>query len=216
MPSSPQTLLGFFGAGILAAVAHALLPSHWLPFLAAARAHGWSRQRLLGFTLLVASTHALVTVSLGFIVAVLGTGVTHFFHEHAPKIAGLILVALGGSFLAFPRLFGHRHIHHPECEHAHHGQAITLGGLFLTLALSPCEGLLPVFFATSVKFGWTAALVLAAITSLITVTLLVGIVMGAERGWEQTLGKLEERHERWLVSGLLILLGILMLAGKWH
>jgi cadmium resistance protein CadD (predicted permease) len=40
--------------------------------------------------------------------------------------------------------------------------------------------------------------------------------MGAERGWEQTLGKLEERHERWLVSGLLILLGILMLAGKWH
>lgn len=216
MPSSPQTLLSFFGAGIMAAVAHALLPSHWLPFLAVARAQGWSRRQLFGFTLLVAIAHALVTVSLGFIMAVLGTGVTHFFHEHAPKIAGLILIGLGVLFLAFPRLFGHRHIHHPECEHAHHGQAITLGGLFLTLALSPCEGLLPVFFATSVKFGWTAALVLATTTSLITVTLLVGIVMGAERGWEQTLGKLEERHERWLVSGLLILLGILMSAGKWH
>jgi hypothetical protein len=104
MLSSPQTLWGFFGAGIMAAVAHALLPSHWLPFLAAARAQGWSRRQLFGFTLLVAIAHALVTVSLGFIVAVLGTGVTHFFHEHAPKIAGLILIGLGVLFLAFPRL----------------------------------------------------------------------------------------------------------------
>ncbi|GBC98245.1 hypothetical protein HRbin17_00745 [bacterium HR17] len=211
------TFGGFVAAGIAAAVVHALLPNHWLPFLAAARVHGWNRRQLLGFTALVAVAHAFVTLLLGIVMSLVGHGIVHFFHEHAPKVAGTVLMALGVLFLAFPQLYGHRHIHHPGCGHSHLPEhAVTLSGLFVTMALSPCEGLLPIFFAAAVKLGIAAALALAVFTSLVTVMLLISIVMGAQWGWERMFRHLSERHERWLSSGLLLLLGAFMLLGRWH
>ncbi len=208
---------GFLSAGMVAAVFHALLPNHWFPFLAAARFHHWTRRQLLTFTLLVAIAHAAVTVGLGLLMALLGQGVAHFLHDHAPKAAGIVLVVLGALFVIFPHLYGHRHIHHPQCEHlSNAGQAITVAGLFLALALSPCEGLLPLFFAAAVQFGWGQAMVIAVVSSVLTVALLVGIVMTAHKGWERTLQRLSENHERWVASGLLLVLGTVMLFGGWH
>lgn len=202
---------------MVAAVFHALLPNHWLPFLAAARFHHWTRQRLLTFTLLVAVAHAVVTVSLGLLMALLGQGVTHFLHDYAPKAAGIALIVLGSLFLAFPYLYGHRHIHHPECEHPFHaGQVVTVAGLFLALALSPCESLLPLFFAAAVQFGWGQAMLIALVSSALTVALLVSIVVTAQKGWERTLQRLSERHERWVTSSLLLMLGAVMFFGGWH
>ncbi|MFN3422081.1 MAG: hypothetical protein ACK40X_10205 [Armatimonadota bacterium] len=209
--------LWFLGAGIGTAVVHALLPNHWLPFVAAARFHRWSSSQVLYFTLLVALAHAIVTIGLGVVVGLLGEGVAHFFHDYSAKIAGIVLLTLGAIFLSAPRLYGHRHIHHPECEHCQgSGQVVTLTGLFVALALSPCEGLLPVFFAGAVKFGWTKALIIALASSSLTVVLLVTIVLLAHKGWNFFLPQLQEKHERLLASGLMLFLGALMLFGFGH
>lgn len=211
----PTSFWGFLSAGLVAAVFHALLPNHWFPFLAAGRFHHWTRKQLFGFTFVIATAHALVTLGLGVLVVLLGHGIAHFLQEKASKVAGIILLLLGFFFIASPRLYGHRHIHHPECEH-NANQTITAAGLFLALALSPCEGLLPIFFAASVKFGWENAMLIAALSSIVTVVLLVSIVMAAHMGLERGLQKLGEKHERFVVSTLLIILGLLMLLGKWH
>jgi len=214
---SEANFLWFLGAGIATSVAHALLPNHWLPFVAAARFHKWSTLQLLRFTLLVAIAHAATTLGLGVIMGLLGEGVAHFFHEHATKIAGTILLALAAVFLFAPQIYGHRHIHHPECEHCRDGsQAVTLAGLFAALALSPCEGLLPVFFAAAVKFGWLNALTIALVSSSLTVVLMVTVVLLAHRGWSKLLPQLQERHERFIASGLMAALGTFMLLRLWH
>lgn len=214
---SETNFLWFLGAGIVTAVAHAMLPNHWLPFVAAARFHHWSSSQVFYFTLMVALAHAMVTIGLGIVVGLLGEGVAHFFHDYATKIAGIVLLTLGAIFLFAPRLYGHRHIHHPECEHCRDGgQVVTLTGLFVVLALSPCEGLLPVFFAGAVKFGWINALIIALASSSLTVVLLVTIVLLAHKGWNRLLPQLQEKHERLLASGLMLFLGALMLFGFGH
>lgn len=214
---SETNFLWFLGAGIVTAIVHALLPNHWLPFLASARFHKWTSSQLFRFTLLVAVAHAAMTILLGVLVSLLGEGVNHFFHEHAAKIAGLVLLALGLIFLLSPKIYGHKHIHHHECEHCQNSsQVVTLAGLFMALALSPCEGLLPIFFASAVKFGWHSALTIAFVSSLLTVILLVAIVMMAHTGLNRLLLKIQEKHERFLASGLMLILGTLMLLGFGH
>lgn len=206
---------GFLLAGVVTATLHALLPNHWLPFLAAARFYRWTKGQLFRFALLVAFAHASVTVGLGVLMALLGKGIVHTFHEHATKIAGVTLLGLAAIFLFAPHLYGHRHIHYPECEHCRNaGQTVTVAGLFVALTLSPCEGLLPIFFAAAVQLGWATAFTIAIVSSLLTVVLLVVAVQLAFHGWERLLPQVSEHHERWFASGLLLLLAFLLLAGK--
>jgi hypothetical protein len=209
--------LWFLSAGIVTAVLHASLPNHWLPFVAAARYHKWTNFQLFRFTLIVALAHAATTIGLSILVGLLGEGVAHFLHENSVKVAGVALLVLAAVFLLSPQLYGHKHIHHPECEHCRDGgQVVTLAGLFAALALSPCEGLLPIFFAAAIKFGWLNALVIATVSSLLTVASIVTVVMLANKGWEKFLPQLSERHERLLAAALMAILGISLLSGLWH
>ncbi len=209
--------LWFLLVGMLTAALHASLPNHWLPFVAAARFHRWTNAQLFRFTLLVALAHAATTLGLAVLMGLVGEGLVHLFHENALRIAGIALLVLAGLFLFAPNLYGHRHIHHPECEHCRNsGQVVTLVGLFLALALSPCEGLLPIFFAAAVKFGWLKALFIAVTSSALTILLMVTIVSVAYKGWEKLLPKMQEKHERFLVSVLTGIVGALLLFGVWH
>lgn len=214
---SETNFLWFLGAGIVTAILHASLPNHWLPIVAVARFHNWSSSKLFRFTLLVATAHAMVTVGLGVVVGLFGEGVAHFFHDHATKIVGIILLILAATFFFVPKLYGHRHIHHPECEHCQESsQVVTLTGLFAVLTLSPCEGLVPILFAAAVKFGWLKAFIVALISSLLTVALLTSVVTVAHKGWSRLLPQIQEKHERLLASALMTVLGILMLSGFGH
>ncbi|MCS7191578.1 MAG: hypothetical protein NZ937_01155 [Armatimonadetes bacterium] len=214
---SETNFLWFLGAGIAIAFFHALLPNHWLPFIAAARFHKWTSSKLFRFTLSVAIAHAAMTVALSIIVSLLGEGFAHLFHERATKIAGLVMMVLGVFFFLSPKIYSHKHIHHHECEHCQTGsQVITLAGLFVALALSPCEGLLLIFFATSVKFGWYSSLIVALISGSLTVILMVSIVLLAHKGWNRLLPQLQETHERLLASSLMMILGTLMLLKLGH
>jgi hypothetical protein len=205
----------FLSVGIVTAVFHALLPNHWLPFVAAARYHKWTTPQLLRFTLVTASAHAATTIGLGVLVGLLGEGVVHLLHESSAKVAGIILLMLAVVFLLSPRL--HRHIHHPECEHCQDGsQIFTLVGLFVAMALSPCVVLLPIFFAAAVRLSWLKAFVIAIVSSLLTVASIVTVVLLANKGWEKFLPQLSERHERFLAAVLMAILGVSLLSGLWH
>lgn len=199
----------FLLAGIATAVVHSLLPNHWFPIVAAGRYHKWTSAQLFRWALLVASAHAATTLGLGVVVVFLGESITHFLHENSTKVAGIVLMILATIFFLSPRLYGHKHIHHPECEHCQgNSQVVTLTGLFLALSLSPCEGLLPFLFAAATKLGWIDASLIALVNSLLTISLLVTVSLLAYKGWERFLPRLKESHERLLISGLLAAIGV--------
>ena len=223
--------------GFTVAFLHAAIPTHWLPFVLVARARDWSRAKTLLVTAFAGLGHVLVTSLLGLAIAWFGFQLDERLGRTFSWIAGGVLVAIGAYFLLRQiRGQGLRHHHLPggrhreseacghEQEHSHfehefaesdlgsarRSEAAVIGGLFLMLTLSPCEGFLPIYLS-GVKFGWHGFAVLSgilAVAALAGMTLFTWLaLLGLERFRVRRL----ERGEAGLLGAVFCLLGVLVL-----
>jgi len=116
--------------GFIVAFLHAVIPTHWLPFVVAGRAQRWSRVKTLVVTGIAGSGHVLFTTALGVLVAWGGIALNAQWSRAFPVIAGGALVLVGVFY--FIRQFtgrrghvhlfsGHTHHHHShDGDHQHH------------------------------------------------------------------------------------------------
>jgi len=223
--------------GFTVAFFHAALPTHWLPFVLVARAREWSRTKTLSVAVLAGLGHIALTSLLGLAIAWFGFQLDEQLGGTFPWIAGGILVLMGFYYIwrqisgrgichhAVPG--GHHHAseecgHEPEQSHLEHevkdsdlvsarrSDWAAIGGLFLMLTLSPCEGFLPVYLS-GVKFGWYGFLVLSLILAVATLagmtlfTWLALVGMGRFK-----MGRFE-RWEAGLLGALFCALGLLVI-----
>ena len=207
--------------GFTVAFFHAALPTHWLPFVLVARARVWSRPKTLAVAVFAGMGHVALTSLLGLAIAWFGFQLDEKLGRAFPWIAGGALIAMGVYYI-IRQLTGrgicHHSVpgghHHPseacgsEVEESHLEHELkdselisarrsdwaAIGGLFLMLTLSPCEGFLPVYLS-GVQFGWYGFFVLSAILAvgalagmtLFTWLALVGLQrfnLGAFERWE--------------------------------
>ncbi len=229
-------LTSIAATGFTVAFFHAAIPTHWLPFVLVARARGWSRGKALAILALAGAGHVLLTSLLGLAVAWFGFRLDETVGAAFPWIAAGLLSAMGafyfwrqwrgGGICHHPVPGGHHHADEhcgQEEEHSHmeaelkdsalvsekNGDRATVGGLFVMLTLSPCEGFLPVYLA-GVKFGWQGFAVLSvilAVGALAAMMLFTGLAL---RGLEKVRLKIFERYEAGLLGSLFILLGVLV------
>lgn len=178
--------------GFTVAFFHAAIPTHWLPFVLAARARKWTTGKTLAVTIFAGLGHVGLTTVLGLAIAWFGFQLDEKLGRAFPWTAGGALILIGLYYI-FRQLLGKGICHHAvpgsehhaseecgtETEHSHwehelEGSDIVsarrsdwaaIGGLFLMLTLSPCEGFLPVYLS-GVKFGWHGFIVLSAILAL--------------------------------------------------
>jgi ABC-type nickel/cobalt efflux system permease component RcnA len=110
--------------GFTVAFLHAAIPTHWLPFVVAARAQRWNKPKTLAVTGVAGAGHVLFTTALGVFVVWGGMAINNRFGKTFPLIAGGALIAVGVFYLV--RLFkaGHGHVHlfggHSHHEHGSH------------------------------------------------------------------------------------------------
>lgn len=108
-------------AGFAAALLHASLPTHWLPFVLAARAHGWSIGKTLMVNLAAGGGHVVFTAFLGLLIVLAGAALPEHLESWASWVGGVALIALG--FFALwrdrqgrdPHILGHHH--DAQCHH---------------------------------------------------------------------------------------------------
>jgi ABC-type nickel/cobalt efflux system permease component RcnA len=117
-----------FAVGFL----HAVIPTHWLPFVVAARAQRWDNAKTLTITGFAGAGHTLFTTALGVLVVWGGIAISSRIGSAFPLLAGGALIALGIFYLVrqiggehgHVHLFGahgHHHDHKPEHPgHDHH------------------------------------------------------------------------------------------------
>ena len=133
--------------GFAVAFLHAAIPTHWLPFVVAARAQHWNKPKTLAVTGVAAAGHVIFTIALGVLVVWGGMAINSRIGKLFPLIAGGALIALGLFYLArqirgmdHTHLFGshshrdhehdsqdhhtHPHVHAHEHEHANHDSDI--------------------------------------------------------------------------------------------
>ena len=114
--------------GFTVAFLHAAIPTHWLPFVVAARAQQWNRAKTLAVTGVAGAGHVLFTTALGVLVVWGGMAVNNKLGIAFPWIAGGALIAVGLFYLVrnakgnrgHVHLFGgHKHHHHEHGDEHH-------------------------------------------------------------------------------------------------
>jgi nickel/cobalt exporter len=117
--------------GFTVAFLHAAIPTHWLPFVIAARARHWKKPKALAITGVAGAGHVLFTIALGVLVVWGGMVINSRIGKAFPLIAGGALVALGlfylvrqiGGGTGHSHLFGsHSHHKHEYPSHVRHTQ----------------------------------------------------------------------------------------------
>lgn len=217
-PMDNPFFASILATGFVVAFAHAALPTHWLPFVLAARGQGWTRGRTLAVTALAGGGHVLFTAFLGVLVMAAGLQVSRALGELFPKIAGCVLIAIG-LFYLWRQVRGtpHAHHHHHGLGGHSHGtgaaaqaagrtdRAIVLGLLAL-LTFSPCEGFLPVYLS-SIAYGWLGFVALSLVLAAATLAGMVLLTWVTLAGFQRLRLHVLERLENGVLGSVLILLG---------
>ena len=224
--------------GFTVAFLHAAIPTHWLPFVVAARAQHWKKPKTLAITGVAGAGHVLFTIALGILVVWGGMAINSRIGKLFPLIAGGALIALGLFYLVRQiRGAGHTHLlgSHSHNEHDHHphvhtheyedddnvamieqrwshrrSDMVVIAGLFALLTFSPCEAFLPVFLIGA-KYGWIGFALLSAILAIATVAGMVVFTWLTLAGVEKLNIRALERFESGILGGVLCLLGTLII-----
>ncbi|MBX7248288.1 MAG: hypothetical protein K1X35_04475 [Caulobacteraceae bacterium] len=214
-----QTLLyPLLATAFLAAFLHAVLPTHWLPFVLVGRGQGWSTGRTLGAAALSGAAHVIVTIVIGLLIVLLGVELDRRFNGLLPVVSALILAGLGAYFL-LTRRKRVQQVHDQTVEARTASGApvrrfasdrAALASLVAVLAFYPSEAFLPVYLSAA-PLGWwafaTLSLILAGATLLGMMLFTSLALMGASRL------RLErwERHERSVLAFVLFALSAMVL-----
>jgi len=231
MNDTVLTTIAITGFGV--AFFHSAIPTHWLPFVLAARAQRWTHAKTLSITALAGTGHVIVTALLGLIIAWFGIALSGRIGVWFPRVAGAALLLLGGFYLyrqltgkghAHHHLFcGHDHVHVGELEHtpdhgappvsARHGvpsDRLAITSLLTLLTFSPCEAFLPIY-ASGVRYGWAGFALLTAILSVGTVLGMVIFTWLTLAGVARIKLGLLEKYESGLIGALLCTVGALII-----
>ena len=224
-----------FAVGFL----HAVIPTHWLPFVVAARAQGWNHSKTLTITAFAGAGHVLFTTALGALVVWGGMAINSRIGNAFPLIAGGALIALGifyfirqirGNHGHVHLLGGHTHAHghsdnpHSFVDETHEKEADALErdwsrrrsdwaaiiGLLALLTFSPCEAFLPVFL-TGAKYGWVGFGLLSTVLAIATVAGMITFTSLTLFGLQRLRFVTLEKFEPLIVSGVFCLLGALVI-----
>lgn len=105
-------LFSILVTGFSVAFFHAAIPTHWLPFVMAARTQKWSRPKTLAVTALAGAGHVLLTTILGIAIVWLGIELDKSIGHYFPIVAGGALILFGLYYLVqYRRGKGHSHSH---------------------------------------------------------------------------------------------------------
>ena len=88
-------MLGLLTATVLLAAVHALIPNHWLPLVAVAKAEGWKKKEITSVTLLAAAAHVTGTVVLGIVLGMIGKELKEEFGHTINIVTAVLLITFG-------------------------------------------------------------------------------------------------------------------------
>ncbi|AXE19334.1 hypothetical protein DR864_17045 [Runella rosea] len=191
-----------FGALILS-ILHALIPSHWLPFVTIGKTEHWSEGRTLTVTALAGLAHTVSTSILGLIIGYAGYELSESYHELAESVIPAVLLMLGLWYLMQHIRHSHAHEHiDPSTINGKSFKALLLS-LCLGMFLSPCMEI-NAYFLSAGALGWQALGFVALIYNVVTLAGMILMVWVASRGLRLVNAHWFEHNEN-LITGLTLI-----------
>ena len=220
---------------------HAILPDHWVPLAVVGRTQRYSLARVARLSGLAGVAHVLVSLILGAIIIAVGLQFRSKVESAQNAIVGGLLIATGVGFAVMELTGrGHTHEHEDGHEHGHedghddghegdgaaeedphgnapdhdHGPRRSALAVMVPFgaAASPDLTILPVFLAATTA-GAGAAIGSLVVFAAVTIITIVTLTLVATAGGYQIGGRWLDRWGNAITSGVLLVIGTLVLAG---
>jgi len=204
-------------------------PDHYVPFVAMARAGGWSGRKTLWITFLCGLGHIGSSIILGFIGIALGlaVGKLEALESARGNLAAWALIAFGLVYTVWGlrRALRNHHDHKHLLPHHHHNAASESGGshidsqsegrpdltpwiMFTVFVLGPCEPLIPLVMYPAAQHSFSGVVVVAAVFGVTTVATMMAIVAALRAGVQLLPLEPLERFTHALAGGAILACGL--------
>jgi nickel/cobalt exporter len=191
---------------VLLALVHALIPNHWLPLVAVARAEKWSWKDVYSITFFAALAHVLGTVALGFVLGFIGKELEEQYGQTIYVVSSVLLIVFGLIYYTV------------NLPHHHHSSQKDVAGykrsrrkwvlIFIVMMfLSPCLEVESLFLSAG-AYGMGLVTLLSVIYAIVSISGIMILVTLGYRGTELLSAHFIEHNEKKISGIVLILVGI--------
>ena len=192
---------------ILLAMVHALIPNHWLPLVAVARAEKWNRKDVTGITFLAAAAHVIGTVALGLVLGFIGKELVAKYGATISAVASLLLIVFGLIYYTV-NLPHHHHSSQQDVAEYHRSKRKWILIFIAMMFLSPCLEVESLFLSAGV-YGMVVVSTVSLIYAVVSISGILLLVTLGYKGMNLLPASFIEHNEKRISGIVLIAVGIL-------
>ena len=194
------------GTFILALV-HALIPNHWLPLVAVARAENWKIRDITTVTFISATAHVLGTVALGLVLGMIGKELAEEY-GHAINVAASILLIIFGLIYYTVNLPHHHHSSQRDVVKYKRSKRKWILIFIFMMFLSPCLEVESLFLSAG-AFGMGTVTLLSVVYAIVSISGILLLVNLGNKGVNLLPAQFIEHNEKRISGAVLIAVGII-------
>lgn len=188
------------------ALIHALIPNHWLPVVAVAKAEHWKVSDVTTITLISATAHVLGTVALGLILGLIGKELAEQY-GHAINVAASILLIMFGLIYYTVNLPHHHHSQQKDVAQYKRSKRKWILIFILMMFFSPCLEVESLFLSAG-AYGMPTVTLLSIVYAIVSISGILLLVNLGNKGVSLLPAEFVEHNEKKISGSVLIAVGI--------
>ncbi len=194
------------GTFILALI-HALIPNHWLPLVAVARAENWKARDINTVTFISATAHVLGTVALGLVLGMIGKELAEEY-GHTINVAASILLIIFGLIYYTVNLPHHHHSQQQDVARYKRSKRKWILIFIVMMFLSPCLEVESLFLSAG-AYGLSTVFLLSVVYGIVSISGILLLVNLGNKGVNLLPANFVEHNEKRISGAVLIIVGII-------
>lgn len=191
---------------ILLAMVHALIPNHWLPLVAVARAEQWKRTEVMTITFLAALAHVTGTVALGVVLGIIGKELQEDYGQIIYVISSLLLIVFGLIYFTV-NLPHHHHSEQRDVVAYKRSRRKWILIFIVMMFLSPCLEVESLFLSAGVH-GMGLVITMSLLYAVVSISGILILVNLGYKGVNLLPANFIEHNEKRISGIVLIIVGI--------
>ena len=192
---------------VLLAIVHALIPNHWLPLVAVAKAEGWKQREVTSVTFLAALAHVTGTVILGMVLGFIGKELQEEYGKIIYLVSAVLLIVFGLIYFTV-NLPHHHHSEQKDVAAFKRSKRKWIFIFIVMMFLSPCLEVESLFLSAGV-YGMGTVTLMAFIYAIVSIGGILLLVNLGFTGVNLLPAQFIEHNEKRISGAVLILVGII-------
>jgi len=192
---------------VLLAMVHALIPNHWLPLVAVAKAEKWKQKDVTVITFFAALAHVLGTVALGVVLGTIGKELQEQYGNIIYVVSSILLIVFGLVYYTV-NLPHHHHSSQKDVAQYKRSRRKWVLIFIVMMFLSPCLEVESLFLSAG-AYGMGLVSLLSFIYAIVSISGILLLVNLGYKGVNLFSAHFIEHNEKRISGIVLILVGVI-------